>query len=606
MRHFTTSFSCLLLALVVFSPAFGADSFKPIELGQMQYGGEIGRRMDVTIHNNLLKLDIDKDFLAKFRDKKQGGGFVGMGMLLDATVGLAAYSDDPKVKELKDYLIAESLKCQEPDGYIGMVKPENRLWHNWDIHEMSYFSHGFLRNHRLFGDKRSLAAAEKILRYITEGWKKDPARSPDDNMITTRMSVTGFEPALLEAYRATGDDYYMDALINLRKFDQWDPEIIQGRHGKIGGHAYCHTSRLIGQLWLNRIRPNPKLVEGSRELMEFMVNGDGLVICGTAGFWECWDDTHNGLCQLGETCATTYYLRFWHELLQMDGNSLYGDLMERAVYNALFAAQSPDGRKLRYYVPFEEQRVYFPLDSYCCPNNYRRGLSVLPLMAYYTADGGPVVNLYTASTATIPLKDDLTVKLEQKTDYPNSGKVAIAVDPSREAEFPVRLRIPRWCEEATVSVNGKPLGEKPKGGRFHVISRKWKQGDTIGLDMPMKPRFVKGRKAQSGRVAVMRGPVVFCLSGKDSAKMDMKERRRLTVDLSTLEGPFPDDTVRPDGQAFRIKAWDAESGYPFSKPNKVLTLTEYPDPDTRQTYFRVNNRQDERLVEDELVNIELE
>ena len=158
--------------------------------------------------------------------------------------------------------------------------------------------------------------------------------------------------------------------------------------------------------------------------MEFMVNGDGLVICGTASFWECWHDTQDGLCQLGETCATTYFLRFWHELLLMDGDSLYGDLMERAVYNALFAAQSPDGRRLRYYVPFEEQRVYFPLDSYCCPNNYRRGLSVLPLMAYYTVDGGPVVNLYTASTATIPLEDNgLSVKLEQKTDYPNSGKV---------------------------------------------------------------------------------------------------------------------------------------------------------------------------------------
>jgi len=231
---------------------------------------------------------------------------------------------------------------------------------------------------------------------------------------------------------------------------------------------------------------------------------------------------------------------------------------------------------------------------------------MLPLMAYYTADDGPVVNLYTASTATIPLADDLTVKLEQKTDYPNSGKVTITVDPSREATFPVRLRIPRWCEQATVSVNGKPLAEKPKGGRFHVISRAWKQGDKIGLDMPMEPRFVKGRKAQSGRVAVMRGPVVFCLSGKDSAAMDMKERRRLTVDLSTLEGPFPDDSVRPGGLEFRIKAWDAESGYPFSKPNKTLTLTEYPDPDTRQTYFRVNNRQDARLVEDELVGVELE
>ena len=161
MRHSAILFSGLLLVTIAVSPSSGDDLFKPVELGQVRYGGEIGRRMDVTIHNNLLKLDVDKDFLAKFRDKKQSGGFVGMGMLLDATVGLAAYSDNPAVKELKNYLIEESLKCQEADGYIGMVKPENRLWHNWDIHEMSYFAHGFLRNHRLFGDKRSLEAAEK-------------------------------------------------------------------------------------------------------------------------------------------------------------------------------------------------------------------------------------------------------------------------------------------------------------------------------------------------------------------------------------------------------------------------------------------------------------
>lgn len=585
--------------------AVGADSFTPLELGQVKYGGEIGRRMDVTIHNNLLKLDVEKDFIAPFREKKAAGGFVGLGMLLDATVGLAAYSDDPAVKKLKDYLIEESLRHQEADGYIGMIRPENRLWHNWDIHEMSYFAHGLLRDYRLFGNERSLEAAEEILHYIVDGWKKDPERSPDNNAITTRMSVTGFEPALLTAYQLTGDAYYMDALINLRKFDRWDAQIVQGRHGKIGGHAYCHMSRLIGQLWLNRIRPDAQLVEGSRELMDFMVGGDGLVICGTVGFWECWHDTQEGLCQLGETCATAYLLRFWHELLQMDGDSLYGDLMERSVYNALFAAQSPDGRRIRYYVPFEEARVYWPDDTYCCPNNYRRGLSMLPLMAYYTAGGGPVVNLYTASTATVPLGGDLTVRLEQTTDYPSSGKVAIRVSPSREAEFPVRLRIPRWCDEATVAVNGEALEERPQGGRFHVLSRTWKEGDTIELDMPMTARFVKGRKAQSGRAAVMHGPVVFCLSGEDSAKYDTRALRRLTLDISTLEGPFPDESVRPGGLAFRVKAWDAEDNYPFATPANTLTLTEYPDPGTRQTYFRVNNRQDERLVEDELVNIEL-
>ena len=132
--------------------------------------------------------------------------------------------------------------------------------------------------------------------------------------------------------------------------------------------------------------------------MDFLTRHEGLVISGTCGDHECWHDTQSGTTNLGETCATAYLIRVWDDLVRLEGDSRWGDLMERAVFNALFAAQSPDGRHIRYYTPFECSRVYFPQDSYCCPNNYRRIISELPTMIYYQAPRELTVNLYTAST----------------------------------------------------------------------------------------------------------------------------------------------------------------------------------------------------------------
>ena len=80
--------------------------------------------------------------------------------------------------------------------------------------------------------------------------------------------------------------------------------------------------------------------------------------------------------------------------------------MERTIYNGLFAAQSPDGRQIRYYSPFDGPRAYFDKDTYCCPNNYRRIVAELPAMVFYRAHGGVAVNLYESATATIGLPGD--------------------------------------------------------------------------------------------------------------------------------------------------------------------------------------------------------
>jgi uncharacterized protein len=180
-----------------------------------------------------------------------------------------------------------------------------------------------------------------------------------------------------------------------------------------------------------------------------------------------------------------YLVRLLHYLLQIEGDSLYGDMMELSIYNALFAAESPDGRQLRYFTCLEGPRRYYRRTGYCCPGNFRRIIAELPEMIYYRTDDGIAINLYTSSQAEIALKQVNVVKLKQETDYPNSGKVRLSVEPVKAEEFAFRLRIPRWCDAATVAVNGQPQGTVTKGGRFYVVRRRWAKGDRAELTMPM-------------------------------------------------------------------------------------------------------------------------
>jgi uncharacterized protein len=581
--------------------ASAEDQLSRVGPGDVKLGGEIGRRIDVTIQNNLLKLKLDEDFLNPFRQRKAKEGFTGLGMLLDAAVRLAAYSGDPRVVDLKRRLVHETLKTQEADGYIGMLEPKSRMWALWDIHEMGYIIYGLTSDFKFFHERGSLDGARKLADYILARWTAEPQREVGDG-ITTHMSVTGLERTLLTLAAATGDRRYSDFCTGQRKLREWDLQIVRGRWGLIEGHAYAYLGHALAQLQLYRTEPDERLLRTTRRAMDFLTRRDGLVISGTCGDHECWHDTQSGTTNLGETCTVAYLLRTLDDLLRLEGDNRYGDLMERAIFNALFAAQSPDGRRIRYYTPFECTRTYFPADTYCCPNNYRRVVSELPTMVYYLAPRELTVNLYTASTAKVDLGNGLSASVRQETDYPTSGKVLLKVDPPTPAEFTVRLRIPRWCQGAKIAVNGQPVAEPVRSGSYGTISRKWLPGDRVELDLPMPLRLVRGRQSQAGRVALMRGPVVFCLSQQRNPVLHGIDPRVITLVPSSLEGPTRDDSVRPGGTACSVEAWKPGTWYPSAKPELRLVLTEFADPSAEFAYFHIPDPNAKDLADDELAD----
>lgn len=600
-----------IIWLASISPATKADDdvLAPPAIDQVKIGGEIGRRIDVTIANNFNKLDLEGDFIKPFRVKDRDGGFIGTGMLMDGAVGLAAYSGDAEALRRKNLLVAETLKLQEADGYIGVSKPESRIWKLWDVHEMSYFMEGWLRDYRLFHNRQALDAACKTADYVVDRWGADPNREID-GQINTVIGTTGIEPILLDLYRETGNKKYLDFTVNVRKLPEWNHEIVLGRWHDIRGHAFGHMSRCLAQLKLYRLQPDEKLLQGSLDVVDFLTRGDGLVVSGACGDHECWHNTQEGTVNLGETCASAYLLRLLNELALIQGHSCYGDIMERIVFNTLFAAQSPEGRQIRYYTPFDGGRSYFEGDMWCCPNNYRRIISEIPKMIYYRRAGGAVVNLYTASSAKLELPSGVALSIRQETDYPSSGKITFQVDPASPAEFPLWLRIPAWCADATVKVNGSSLsvadGKTPAcAGEYLEISRVWQSGDIVELDMPMPLRLVKGRVRQAGSVAVMRGPLLFCLDPAKNQSLENFDLRLLVIDPTTFSGPIQDGSVRPGGLAYRVKAWPPGAWYPQVPPTLDLLLTEFTDPGGRATYFKTPNPDEETFSDDELTKVKV-
>ena len=607
--HLPAVVHCLSLALVLVALVGKAmpktpegNRLVPIDPGKVTVAGEIGRRIDLTVGNNMLVVDVDKDFLQPFSEKnrisdlKHARRYVGLGKFIDALVSFSVYTKDPKVIALKDHVIGELLKTQLPNGYIGIFLPEYRIFTYWDLHEMVYIIDGLVADYEHFGNQASLEAARKLSDYIMQNRK-----STDKPRKTGKLDT---ERAFIAVSQATGEKKYLDYAVEGMNLRHW--------HAPVAGHAYTFMNVCLAQLDLYGMKPDDKLLEQSRRVVDLLLAQDGLIASGSCTRKETFHSDQQLDGNLSETCATAYLIRLLHTMLSIEGDSTYSDVMERAIYNALFAAQLPDGRRLRYFTPLEGERPVYQWDTYCCPNNFRRIIAELPSMIYYRSEGGLVVSLYTSSSAVVPLGKELELKVRQQTDYPSSGKVVLWLEPSRPARFPLKLRIPAWCKEATVSVNGQKVERPVEGGTFFVFNRTWKPGDRVELDMPMPWRLVRGRKLQEGRVAILQGPVLFCLDPKrlvamnpslakqinalPSGKEGLEERRaslsktvrNLCLDPRSLGQAVKDETVRPGGLACPARAWSP--GTPTTaSPDLKLLLTEFADPGGEAVYFLVPN-----------------
>jgi DUF1680 family protein len=176
-------------------------------------------------------------------------------------------------------------------------------------------------------------------------------------------------------------------------------------------------------------------------------------------------------------------------------------------------------------------------DVTCCPPNLERTFGSLPGYFYSTSKDGIYAHLYDNSELDWRLENGTGLKISQKTNYPWDGQVDITVTPAQASDFTFYLRIPGWADRAQVAVNGKPVsGAKP--GEYLAVQRKWSPGDRIRLQLEMPPQVIQANPRladDTGRVAVQRGPLIYCLEEVDQPSGTSLSDVALNLDSKSAE-----------------------------------------------------------------------
>jgi DUF1680 family protein len=230
---------------------------------------------------------------------------------------------------------------------------------------------------------------------------------------------------------------------------------------------------------------------------------------------------------------------FWNErLFLLHGDAKYMDVFERTLYNGLLSGVSLDGTRFFYPNPLEcaghyERSPWF--GCACCPGNITRFLPSLPGFFYAQRGDAIFVNLFAGGTADIKLDDGRKITLTQVTRYPWAGDVKITVMPEKKSKFTLAVRIPGWArnepvpgdlyrfadtntEPVTLTINGNAAKFNVENG-YAKLRRSWKSGDVVELNLPMPVRRILANpnvKADADRVALQRGPIVFCAEWPDN------------------------------------------------------------------------------------------
>ena len=523
---------------------------------------------------------------------------------LEAAAWSLAVQPNEKVADLMDKVIAEIEAAQDADGYLNTffsLERKNQRWTNLrDMHELYCAGHLFqaaVAHHRVTGDDRLLKVATRFADHIAQvfGWgrKEQPDGHPEVEM------------ALVELFRETGERRYLE----LAQF------FIDVRgHKRIGGSPYHQdhkpfreldevTGHAVRALYLNAGAADLYAETGDETLMAALqrmwrnltekrmyVTGG----CGARHEGEAFGRDYElpNERAYAETCAAIANILWQWRMFLITGEARFFDVLELALFNGSLSGIGLDGKSYFYVNPLADRgrhrrQPYF--ECACCPPNIARLLPMVPSFLYALGDDGVFVNLYAESEAELTI-NGVPVRLRQRTDYPWDGEVTLQIGLTQPATFALHLRIPSWCERASVTVNGAEKREGI-GGEFVTLKRQWRDGDTIKLSLPMSPEFVTCHpfvESNAGRVAIRCGPIVYCLEQVDNSDADVWFiAAKVESDLKPVPmqiGNLPVVAIQGEGVAVEPSAWDGKLYQPLRKlATKLVRFTAIP-------YFAWANR----------------
>lgn len=455
---------------------------------------------------------------------------------------------DAQLEAQLDTLIYFISVAQEPDGYLYTNRTIDSVnTHPWagdkrwlkapelshELYNCGHLYEAAVAHYQATGKTTLLDIAIKNAELLLKDFGWDKLQIYPGHQVV--------EMGLVKLYNATGKKEYLDLakfFLDVRgpggdEYNQAHQKVIEQTEPV--GHAVRATYMYSGMADIAAIYNDDAYYNAASRIWESLVTQKTYITggIGSGGGNEGFDPPYvlPNMSAYCETCASVGNIYWNQRMFLHDGDGKFYDVLERTLYNAFLSGVSISGDRFFYPNVLEsfgqhQRSAWF--GCACCPPNVARLLPSLPGYFYAKTDKEIYINLYADNTAVFPFRNS-EIEIIQKTDYPWDGIVEIMLNPEKQGKFTVKLRIPGWAQnevlpgnlysfkddivpEVNLKINGKEHVIKTEKG-FAVIHRRWKKGDIISLNLKMDVRKVVADsrvKANTGKIAIQRGPVVYC------------------------------------------------------------------------------------------------
>lgn len=500
--------------------------------------------------------------------------------VMEGAAYLLTLEDDPELEKRMDEIIDVIADAQCEDGYLYEPlsvpqtmfpkiwgygdKPYSYVFHSHELYDMGHMYEAAIAYYKATGKRKWLDVAEKNARHINKVFfEGDPAYN-DGKPVNQAPGHQEIELALVKLHQVTGDSLYLKMAKNF--IDVRGVTYIPDGEGYLSatyaqqhlpvreqreavGHSvralymYSGMADVMGHFADTTLAPALDAIWHNIADTKIHINGGLGSVPGIEGFGPEYllpnKETYD------ETCAAVGNVLFNYRMFLATGEAKYVDMAEISLYNNVLAGVNLEGNRFFYVNVLETdgEREFNHgnagrspwFRTACCPSNLARLIPQVPGMVYARTDDDVFCGFYAGCSVDIPLRDGM-VNLRQRTGYPFDGEVSIEVTPENDgADFTLWLRVPTWTggsfipgdlysyaggreSEVTVKVNGRRVGCRAVDG-YVPVKRKWQAGDVVDVEFSMPVRYSVADErveADRGRVAVTRGPLLYCAEDADN------------------------------------------------------------------------------------------
>ena len=593
--------SALMLAAVVLMPASAQKTeshgypitpvtFTKVKVTDSFWGQRLKASRDVTIPLAFSKCEETGRYTNFERAAKPSDNYEVKGLSFDdtdvyktiegASYSLQTYPDKGLVNYI-DSILNIVGKAQEKDGYLYTARTMNpKHPHEWagdkrwskvedlshEFYNLGHMVEGAVSHYQATGSRKFLDIACRYADCVC----REIGTKPGQTCVVPGHQIA--EMALCKLYVLTGEKRYLDQakfFLDYRgkttiktEYSQSHKPVVE--QDEAVGHAVRAAYMYSGMADVAALTGDKSYINAIDNIWSNIV-AKKLYITGGIG------STSNGeafgknyempnMSAYCETCAAIGNVYVNYRLFLLHGESKYYDVLERSLYNGLISGVSLDGGGFFYPNPLEsmgqhQRQPWF--GCACCPSNIARFIPSLPGYVYAVNNRDVYVNLFMSNTSQLSVAGK-GITLEQTTEYPWNGEIAIKVAANKAGQFSMKIRIPGWVKNQvvpsdlyeysdnlrpkySVEVNGVKMEGKLTADGYFTIDRKWKKGDVVSVHFDMEPRTVRANnnvEADRGMVAIERGPIVYCAEWPDNDFDIMgtlvNQKPKMTVEDGTL------------------------------------------------------------------------